>query len=208
MIKKLLTTTVALAFALQVGAQTAPTNHMPDNDQGPANHDGLKAQIEAKRADLQKKIQAIKDAKKQAALQRIQNEIDRINKSRTDHYTAVTDQIEKVLNRITSRTDKAAAKGLDVSSVRTAIDAAKTAIAAARAAIATQAAKTYTLTITTQVKLRADVKATRDQIHSDLMKVQNLVKAARQAVQNAATMLAQLHGVDDDNATSTPANHQ
>ena len=97
-----------------------------------------------------------------------------------------------------SRTDKAADRGLDVASVRTAIDAAKTAIASAEASVKAQAGKTYKITVTTEVGLRAAVKAAHDALKADLRKVHDSVRLAYEAVRKAAVALAQIPKVDDD----------
>lgn len=157
----------------------------------------LKKKIETQREELKKKLQKIKDERKRAAVERIEKAIAELNERRIDHFNKAADQIEKVLERITSRVDKAETNSRDVSKVRTAITAAEDSIAKARDAIKAQAGKTYTVTINTEEKLRADVGSARKALHDDLMKVQEAVKAAREAVYQAARTLAEIRGVDE-----------
>ena len=174
-----------------------------------AKRDELKTKIDAERAALKDKLAKIRDERKKAAVERIAEEINRLNDNRVEHYLAVVEKLEKVLDNIVSRTDKAAGRGLDVAAVRTAIEAAKTAIAAAKTAIQAQSAKTYPVAVTTEDRLKADVGAARKALHADLLKVHEAVKAAREAVHKAATTLAQIPKVDDEPAaTTTPTNTQ
>ena len=163
-------------------------------------------QLEAKRAELKTRLQTVRDEKKKEIVERIYDKLNDINKNRTDHFSAVVDKIEKVLERVVSRTDKASDRGLDVAGVRTAVEAAKTAIAAARAAIEAQAGKTYSISVTTEQKLKEAAEAARKALHDDLNKVKEAVKAAHEAVRKAAVALAQIPRVDEDAATTTPGN--
>ncbi len=78
--------------------------------------------------------------------------------------------------------------------------------AAARAAIEAQAGKTYSISVTTEQKLKEAAEAARKALHDDLNKVKEAVKAAHEAVRKAAVALAQIPRVDEDAATTTPGN--
>ncbi|KKR89118.1 MAG: hypothetical protein UU85_C0003G0035 [Candidatus Wolfebacteria bacterium GW2011_GWA2_42_10] len=164
----------------------------------------LQSQIQKNREDLKNRLIKIKDERKKQTVERINNQINELNERRLDHFSDVLEKLEKVLDRIGSRADKAEAHGLDISAVRTAITEANNVIAASRAAIAAQAGKTYTIIISTEAALRTDVGKTRQVLHDDLTKVQETVKAAREAVKKAAVTLAQIPRVDElEVATST-----
>jgi hypothetical protein len=72
------------------------------------------------------------------------------------------------------------------------MDTASTTISSARAAIAVQAAKVYTLNVTTEANLKTDVGKTRQALHSDLVKLRDVVFSARDAVHNAAQELGKV----------------
>ena len=93
------------------------------------------------------------------------------------------------MERIGSRADKAEANGRDVSSVRTLITEATGAINAARQAIQEQSGKTYIIAVNTEEFLKTDVGRTRQALHTDLVKVRQVVFAARDAVRKAAVAL-------------------
>ncbi len=123
--------------------------------------------------------------------------------------------MDEILKKIASRADKAQAHGRDVSEVKTLIAEAATVIGAARQAILNQSGKTYTIAISatstdagaaTSTALRIDVGRTRQALHADLVKVREMVFAAREAVRKAAVALAQIPKVDElevEQATST-----
>jgi predicted phage tail protein len=160
--------------------------------------------LEVQRDALRVKLQGVKDARKKAAVERIDRNLGNLNARMTAHYANVLDQIDAVLVRIVGRTDKAQQDGKDVVSVRAAITSAQGAIAAARAAVTAQTGKTYALNITAEASLRSDVGVARKALHDDLMKTLALVKDAREAVRKVAVALAQVPGEKGSGPTSTP----
>lgn len=166
----------------------------------------IKTKIEAKRAEVEAKINGIKDARKRDLASRIDSNLKDFNSRMLERFAANLDQLSAVLVNITSRTDKADARGLNVSSVRTAIASAQTAIANAHTAITAQAGKTYVpavTTTTTDSMVKSAFVAVRDSMRQDLKVVQKAVMDARDAVHNAAVTLAQIPGVNTDVSTST-----
>jgi ElaB/YqjD/DUF883 family membrane-anchored ribosome-binding protein len=116
----------------------------------------------------------------------------------TNHYMDVLDHLEKVLEKIESRTAKAKLNGRDVRRVEEAIQKAHEAIEKAREAVKAQAEKVYQPPqITTEENLKLDVGKLRQQLHDDLKAVEKLVKDARDAVRQAAVALAQIPRVDE-----------
>lgn len=158
----------------------------------------LKEKIQAKKEELRQQLQKIKDQKKREIVERIDQRIDTLNQHLLNHFSDVLEHLEKVLTKITTRTDKAEANGKDVSKVRTAIQKAKDAIAASRTAIEEQAKKTYTIALENEETLRLEVGKTRQALHGDLAKVRETVFAARQAVKNALIELRKINKVDEE----------
>lgn len=162
--------------------------------------------IKAMRADLKIRLQKVKDEQKRNRVEKISEQIDALNKKTLDNFSDLLDKMEKTLERIGTRADKAESRGLNVSVVRAAMDDAHAAIEASRVAITAQAGETYTIEVTTEEVLKADVGKARKAFHDDLAKVRDTVKAAHDAVRNAAVILAQIPRVDEEpgTATSTP----
>jgi|GEM_PF-2992836 len=165
---------------------------------------------------LQQKLAEVKDQKKQQLAKQIANQFDHLNQTWTDHFTAILNHLDIVLQKIQTRADKAAFNGKDVTAATAAIQAAKTAIAAARTAVIAQAAKTYVVpdtSVTTGVtaptttsgqekimqNLRNEFKAAREQLRKDLFALRDgIVKNARVAVQGALQELVKIPGVNQE----------
>ncbi|MEW5805116.1 MAG: hypothetical protein AB1721_00065 [Patescibacteria group bacterium] len=168
------------------------------------NRAELKTYIEEKRVALKEQLQNIRDERKQAIVERIDQRIDELNQRMTNHFLAVLEKLETVLERIGSRADKAEANGLDVSAVRSAITEAEQAIAAARTAVAEQSGKTYLINITDEENLKADVGQARQALAEDLKAVREVIKSAHDAVRRAAVALAQIPRVDELEIETSP----
>lgn len=134
----------------------------------------------------------LKDANREARVVEVNNKLDGLNSNAMNRFVQALDQLAKVLSNIIQRTDNAASKGVDVTSARTAIATASSSIASARTVVVAQSAKIYSPTITSSSTLRADITSTKEGMKTDLKKVEDSVKSARDSVQAAATTLAQL----------------
>jgi len=162
-----------------------------------AKKEEAKSKIEAKRAELKERLTKIKDERKKQVVERIYNQVNELNERLLDHFSAVLEKLEKVLDRISNRAAKAEANGRDVSAVKTAIIEATNAIALSRTAIQNQAGKVYDPVINTESALKTDVGKIRQALHGDLAGVQETVKTSWEAVRKAATALAQIPKVDE-----------
>jgi len=178
-------------------------------EQGRANgevrQEELKASIAARREGIQARIQAVRDEKKRAVLERIEEKLNQINKRRTDHFLKVLGRIREILAKITARTDRAEAKGKNVARVRTAIAAAETAIRTAETAVKAQAEKVYEVTVKNETTARNDVGATLKTLQEDLRGVWRVVQDARKAVVAALRALVAMGGSEGGTATPTPS---
>jgi DNA repair exonuclease SbcCD ATPase subunit len=169
--------------------------------------DEMKAKIQSLKNQLREKLKQKISEKKSAIVERIYERINALNERMTNHYLDVLEHLEKVLERIESRTAKAKLNGKDVSSVESVIEKAHESINKAREAVKTQAEKIYQPPqITTEENLKLDVGKLRKQLHDDLKAVEKLVKEAKETVRQAAVALAQIPKVDEiEVATSTVA---
>lgn len=168
-----------------------------------AKRETLKGGTKAKGEDLKKRLTGVKDEKKRQSIEKIDQRLGALNEKMLNHFSAILEKLEEVLEKISSRADKAEAHGMNVSPVRDSINEARTEIAAARTAIVGQTGKTYTIVISTATTttsggtLKSDVGKARQALHADLVKVREKVFAAREAVKKAAVALAQIPKVDE-----------
>ncbi len=159
----------------------------------------LKTKLQDAKDKLRVKLQKVKDQKKISSVENINDQLQKLNERWTDHFVDVIDHLSDVLVKIGGRADKLSVNNVNVASVKNLMNTASTTIASARTAIATQAAKVYTINVTTETNLKTDVGKTRQALHSDLVKLRDIVFGARNAVHNAAQELSKL-------ATSTQNN--
>lgn len=152
----------------------------------------LKTKLEDAKNKLQVKLEKIKDKKKADSVQKINDQLQKLNERWTDHFSDVLDKLSDVLVKIGGRADKLSANGVDVTSVKNLMNTASTTIVSARAAVAVQAAKVYTINVTTEANLKTDVGKTRQALHSDLVRLRDTVFSARDAVHNAAQELGRV----------------
>ena len=183
------------ALALYHQEQTGNTGSQPPTAQ---KREEMKTQIEAKKAELQAKLQGIRDERKKQTVERIFTKVNALNERVTNHFTNVLNQIDEMLNRVNSRAGKGEINGLNVSAAKIEITNAQNAITAARDAVKTQAGKVYSVQTTgNETTLKSDVGNTRHALHEDLVAAREKVKAARDAVRKAAVALAQIPRVNE-----------
>lgn len=153
-----------------------------------------KAMMQDKKEQFKAKLQIIRDERKKALVERIDEKISTMNKTSTARFSAVLEKLMMVLDRITQKAQVTKAKGVDTSMADQAIVAAKTAIDAAKAAVAGQSAKTYSIDVVSETTLKTTVGSTVSMFRKDLSTVHKLVIDAKQAVQKAEKELAKSRG--------------
>ena len=164
----------------------------------------MKNQIDVKKAELTTKLAKIKDTSKKATVEKINDQLVKLNLDTTDKFSKALNQLEDVLNKISERAKKDSDKGLDITEVSNAITNASAIIKTSRDAIQIQAAKIYTVKITTEANLKTDVGSVRQTLQTDLAAVKKTVTAARDVVHNSALSLGQLHGVIKESPKPSP----
>jgi len=128
--------------------------------------------VQQKREEFKQKVENIRDERKKKIVERVDAKIVEINKRRTDAMVRHLDKMGEILVKVK-------AQGGDTT-------AAEAAVAEARSAVAIQAAKTYTITISTEDKLRINVGETLKVLMTDLRNLhEEKVVPARKAVSDA-----------------------
>lgn len=145
----------------------------------------IKARIASKAADLKTRLEQFKDQKKAQSAERISNTLNKINKIRTDQMLKHLNLMSTILDKLEARVNQGKPDIKDPTKAKDAIASARGTIASASAAVATQAEKDYTLTATSEAKIKTEAKIMRDKLHTDLQAARKLVISAKQAVANA-----------------------
>ena len=147
--------------------------------------DTLKERLATREAALKAKLQAFKDKKKAEVTERISTNLNRINQNMTEQMLKFLDNATRILNKLEKRVNDTSPDVKDVTAAKAAIAQAKVAIEEAKAVVSAQAEKDYTVTVTSEGKVRTDVKKVRDGLHADLKAAREAVIKAKQAVGNA-----------------------
>jgi hypothetical protein len=154
-----------------------------------------KSRSEEARESLKKTLDLIKDEKKKASVENIANIIGNANKNTSTRFSNNVNSIENVLISIKSRSSKLQEAGADVSELSLEITKTEELISEARKAIADQSAKVYTIDSTDPTKIKETMKSVRDTFNSDIKKVQEKIKIARDGVKKNADTLKKIKPV-------------
>ena len=128
--------------------------------------------MKAKREEFKEKLQTVRDERKKKIVERADAKLTEINKRRTDAMVRHLDKMGEILAKVKVR-------GGDTT-------AAEAAVVEARSAVAAQAAKTYTITVSTEDKLRINVGETMKVLTTDLRNLhEGKIVPARKAVSDA-----------------------
>ena len=149
-----------------------------------------KNKMEERKANIQAKL----NERKTKIIEKLQAKFSNINERRTNQILTHLDRLGKILDKIQARAVKVKTNGKDTTSVDALITTARTAIATAKSAVEEQQDKTYQITVTSETQARNEVGQTSKLLQTDLQTTRNLVKAAKDAVQNAAKQLRTIVG--------------
>lgn len=143
------------------------------------------AKMASKEAALKTKLQTFRDKKKAEIADRINTNLNRINKNQTNQMKRHLEKMLSLLNRLEDRVTKGTSDIKNPETTKAAIANAKTQIATATAAVKAQAEKDYTLQITSESRVKAEAQEMREKLHTDLRAIRKIVIDAKQAVANA-----------------------
>jgi len=153
--------------------------------------EALKQDFTAKRVEqkteLKAQLQVVKDEKKKEIVERVDNNLNELNKRMVEKWSKALVDMDGWLARMANKVGEQAAAGKDVTSVNAAIESAKIAIASAKAAVETQTAKTYPIVVSSEESLKSDVAAVRTMLNEDLKSVRDLAQSAHKSIVNVLT---------------------
>ena len=118
-------------------------------------------------AQLRTKLQTFKNKIKAKTVQRISDNLNRINKKRTDDMAGYLARMTEIQNKLSKNAPNASASA---------------AIETAKGVVLLQSQKDYTVSVTTESRVKTDAKTMRDQLSADLLATRKLVIAAKQAL--------------------------
>lgn len=141
--------------------------------------------IASRTANLKAKLEKFKDKRKADLAEKINTNLNKINENQTSQMEKHLATMTNILNKLEARVNQAPPDIKDPDQARSAIASAREAIASASSAVSEQAQKDYTITVTSETRVKADAKTQRDKLHQDLTAVRKMVIEAKKAVSNA-----------------------
>lgn len=144
-----------------------------------------KDKIASRAAVLKGKLAKFKDKAKAIRVENINNNLNTVNKRRTDSMSQVLEKISKILERLKAKSGAAATAGKDVSALNSAIADVEVKWAEADSALKAQMETDYSLAVNTESTVKEDAKITRNALHTDLKSVHTQIVEVRQSLAKA-----------------------
>lgn len=145
----------------------------------------MKEKIATREATLKARLAAFKDKRKAEIAERVNTNLNKINQNQTDQMLKHLDRMSELLNKLEARVNSGSPDIKDATAAKQAISDSKAKIAAAIEAVKAQAGIDYTLTVTSESKVKAEAQAMREKLRTDLQTVKKQVIDAKQSVSNA-----------------------
>lgn len=146
----------------------------------------IKENFASREAQLKAKLDTFRDQKKAEIALRVSNNLNKINSKRTEQMTKHLQVMTNILGKLENKAGGASASAE--------IAKAKDAIASAQTAVTAQSEKDYTVTVTTENKIRVDTKTKRNLLMQDLQATRTIVIEAKQSLANAISIVRSMIG--------------
>lgn len=167
------------SVAFPVMAQNATTGASLRKPAIPQKINIRQEKVASKTAALKLKLQTFKDQNKAKIADRLNTNLNKINQNQTAQMQRNLDTMSNILDKLETRTNQGSPD---------AIASARATIATTSAAVTAQAQKDYTISVTTEKRIKVDAKAMRDKLHLDLRTTRKAVIDAKQQVANSIRM--------------------
>lgn len=145
----------------------------------------MKERVASKEAALKARLETFRDKKKAQVAERVNTNLNRINQNQVEQMQRHLNTMTSILDKLEARVNQSTPDIKDPALAKQAIADARAAISSASQALAAQTEKDYTITVTSESKIREDAKSMRDQLHTDLKALREQVRNAKKAVSNA-----------------------
>ena len=145
----------------------------------------LREKMASREAVLKAKLETFKDKRKAEITQRVSTNLNKINENHTQMMLKFLTRASEILTKLENRVNQGTSDIKDKAAAKAAIADAKVAIDAAMQAVNSQASNDYTITVSSESRVKADAQNQRKKLHDDLGATRQLVGDAKKAVSNA-----------------------
>ncbi len=161
------------AIDLPAGRQVA-TSSTTRREKVQERIDTRKEKMASREAILKAKLDAFRDKKKAQTADRINTNLNKANQNQTMVMQKHLDALTALLNKVEKRVNKTTPEIAD----------ARAKISSASSAVQAQSEKDYTITVTTESKVRTDAQAKREELYKDIMALRKQIIDAKQSISN------------------------
>lgn len=144
----------------------------------------VKEKLATRAVALKTRLQTFRDKKKAEIAERVNINLNQKNQEQTAQMQKHLNTMSAILDKLEARINKAAPDIKDPLAAKTAVVTARNTIASVSAVVSAQVQKDYTIQVTSEAKIKSDVKTQRDRLHTDLQTARKTVIDAKQAVAN------------------------
>lgn len=145
----------------------------------------MREKIASHEAAFKARLAAFKDKRKARIAERVNTNLNKINQNYTERMKKHLETMSAILDKLEARVNSNSPDIKDPTVAKAAIAEARAKIAAATTAVDAQAQKDYTITVTTESKIRADAQKMRDLLKTDIQDLRKQLIDAKQSVANA-----------------------
>lgn len=151
-----------------------------------ASKEEVKTKREQEKEALKARLQAVKNEAKKAAVQRLDESMNKINSNFVERSANNLTKFDDYLAKLVANAG-AVSDDKDLTDFNSAVESAKMAMAAARTSIEVQAQRSYAIAVSTEENLRSDVSVAKEALNSDLKSVKNSIQEAHSALVKTLT---------------------
>lgn len=144
-----------------------------------------KDKVASRAAIIKGKLAKFKDKVKANRVENINNNLNVINKRRTNSMAQALEKMSQILEKLKTKAGEAVAAGKDVSELNSAITSAEVEWAEADAAVKAQMENDYSIDVNKESTVKEDAATARNSLRTDLKSAHTQVVEARQALSNA-----------------------
>lgn len=149
-----------------------------------ARFEDKKEKLASRAAEFIAKLAKFRDRKKAERVEKINENLGKINKNRTAAMLRHLERMQTILDKLQERVRNASPKP-DMSKVNEALKDSSEAIDEAKKVVVNQTGKDYTIIVNTESTVKTDSQTARNSLREDLKEVHDLVVEARKALTEA-----------------------
>jgi hypothetical protein len=143
---------------------------------------------------LKNKLLGFRNKEKATMVEKINSNLMMIDQKITDSMVMRLSVMTNILSKLQDRYNESTMSGKLNTSYQTSIDQAKTSIENAQLLVKTQAAKDYTIQVSSESAVQKDAEKSRNALHNDLKTTQEAVNSAKNSLVQAIQTIVQALG--------------